>query len=118
MLITQAARTTPRRHATHRGSEVSARRPSEAEVRAVAGHEQDNQRVSTYDPSGWQELGVAVAGASAALTGLVFVAVSINLDRILAYPWLSGRVGETVLLLMAVLVESLLVLAPGQSRSR
>jgi modulator of FtsH protease len=72
--------------------------------------------VSAYDPSSWQDLGVAVAGAAAALAGLVFVAVSINLDRILAFPWLPGRVGETVLLLVAALVEALLVLAPGQSR--
>jgi len=72
--------------------------------------------MSAYDPTGWQDLGVAAAGASATLAGLVFVAVSINLDRILAYPWLPGRVGETVVLLAAVVVESLLLLAPGQSR--
>lgn len=72
--------------------------------------------MSAYDPIGWQDLGVAAAGASAALAGLVFVAVSINLDRILAYPWLPGRVAETVVILAAVLVEALLLLAPGQSR--
>ena len=69
-----------------------------------------------YDPTAWSDLGVAAAGASAALAGLVFVAVSINLDRILAFPWLPGRVGETIVLLTAVLVESLLLVAPGQSR--
>jgi hypothetical protein len=37
---------------------------------------------STID--GWESLFVAVAGASAALAGPLFVAVSINLDRILA----------------------------------
>jgi hypothetical protein len=72
--------------------------------------------VSSYDPDRWQDFGVAAAGASAALAGLVFVAVSINLDRILSYAWLPDRVGETVVLLVAVLVESLLLLAPGQSR--
>jgi hypothetical protein len=72
--------------------------------------------VASYDPSAWHDFGVAAAGASAALAGLVFVAVSINLDRILAYPWLPGRVAETVVLLVAVLVESLLLLAPAQSR--
>jgi hypothetical protein len=70
----------------------------------------------TYDPGAWHDFGVAAAGSSAALAGLVFVAVSINLDRILAYPWLPDRVAETVVLLVAVLVESLLLLAPGQSR--
>jgi hypothetical protein len=68
-----------------------------------------------YDPSEWTDLGVAAAGASAALAGLVFVAVSINIDRILAFPWLPARAAETVILLVAVMVESLLVLAPGQS---
>jgi hypothetical protein len=72
--------------------------------------------MASYDASPWHEFGVAAAGSAAALAGLVFVAVSINLDRILAYPWLPDRVGETVVLLVAVLVESLLVLAPGQSR--
>ena len=71
----------------------------------------------SYDPSPWHDFGVAAAGSSAALAGLVFVAVSINLDRILTYPWLPDRVGETVVLLVAVLVESLLLLAPGQSRA-
>ena len=72
--------------------------------------------MASYDPSAWHDFGVAAAGSAAALAGLVFVAVSINLDRILTYPWLPGRVGETVTLLVAALVESLLVLAPGQSR--
>jgi modulator of FtsH protease len=72
--------------------------------------------VFAYDPTELSDLGVAAAGASAALAGLVFVAVSINLDRILSFPWLPGRVGETIVLLTAVLVESLLLVAPGQSR--
>jgi hypothetical protein len=72
--------------------------------------------VPSYDPSPWQDFGVAAAGSSAALAGLVFVAVSINLHRILSYPWLPDRVGETIVLLVAVLVESLLLLAPRQSR--
>lgn len=38
-----------------------------------------------YDPSEWSDLSVASAGASAALAGLVFVAVSINSERILQF---------------------------------
>jgi hypothetical protein len=44
-----------------------------------------------YDPSEWTDLFVATAGASAALAGLVFVAVSINLERILSFRGLPER---------------------------
>lgn len=67
-----------------------------------------------YDASAWTDLFVAVAGASAALAGLLFVAVSINLERILGEPGLPERALETVLMLIAVLVVSILALIPGQ----
>jgi len=42
--------------------------------------------VSTaYAPEEWKDLFVAMAGASAALAGLLFVAVSINVDRIIHF---------------------------------
>jgi modulator of FtsH protease len=63
----------------------------------------------------WQGLFLAGAGASAALAGLLFVAMSINLDRILRGTGLSGRAGEAMALLVAVLVVSMLGLVPGQS---
>jgi hypothetical protein len=62
----------------------------------------------------WSDLFVASAGASAALTGLVFVAVSINLERILALATLPERALETVLLLLSVVVVSIFGLVPGQ----
>ena len=68
-----------------------------------------------YSTAEWQSLFVAEAGASAALAGLLFVAISINLARILQGVGLSGRAGEAVLLLVAVLVVSTLALVPGQS---
>jgi modulator of FtsH protease len=68
-----------------------------------------------YDPSEWSDLFVAVAGASAALLGLLFVAVSINLERILSYRGLPERALETLLLLLAVLVVSILGLIPAES---
>jgi hypothetical protein len=40
--------------------------------------------VTGYATEGWGELFLAEAGASAALAGLLFVAVSINLERIVA----------------------------------
>jgi len=70
-----------------------------------------------YDPSEWSDLFVATAGASAALAGLVFVAVSINLDRILKFPGLPERALETVLMLLIVVLVSIVGLIPGQSAS-
>ncbi len=67
-----------------------------------------------YDTAEWTDLFVAGAGASAALAGLVFVAVSINIERILKFPGLPERGLETVLLLLAGLLASLIGLIPGQ----
>jgi hypothetical protein len=44
-----------------------------------------------YTTDGWGELFLAEAGASAALTGLLFVAISINLAKILEVRGLVGR---------------------------
>jgi hypothetical protein len=71
---------------------------------------------TAYDPEQWHDLFVAVAGASAALAGLLFVAVSINLSAILALPGLPRRAAETVGMLALLLLESILVLVPGQTR--
>ena len=38
---------------------------------------------AAYDIEQWSDLSVASAGASAALAGLVFVAVSINIEQML-----------------------------------
>jgi len=68
-----------------------------------------------YVIQGWEALFVAEAGAAAALAGLLFVAVSINLTHILEYPGLSGRAAEALGLLFFVLVVATLGLVPGQS---
>jgi hypothetical protein len=52
--------------------------------------------------------------ASAALAGLLFVAVSINLTRIVAISGLPERAGMTLTLLIGVLVVSTLGLIPDQ----
>ena len=69
-----------------------------------------------YDVTRWTSFFVAEAGAAAALSGLLFVAVSINLDHILAFAWLPGRAGETIVILVNVLLVATLCLVPGQSR--
>jgi len=71
--------------------------------------------VSAYDPSAWSDLFVATAGATAALSGLVFVAVSINIERILENEGVPDFAMVTLLLLVGILMASLLGLIPGQS---
>ena len=68
-----------------------------------------------YSAAEWESLFVAEAGASAALAGLLFVALSINLERILKGSGLPGRAGEAIVLLLTVLVVSTFGLVPGQS---
>jgi hypothetical protein len=70
-----------------------------------------------YDASEWTDFFVAGASASAALAGLVFVAVSINVERILRFQGLPDRALATVMLLLSVVLVSLLGLIPGQSRA-
>jgi hypothetical protein len=65
--------------------------------------------------AGWDNFFVAEVGASAALAGLIFVGVSINLAKILAYATLPERALEALLALFAVLFVSSLMLIPGQS---
>jgi modulator of FtsH protease len=72
--------------------------------------------VSTaYAPEEWKDLFVAVAGASAALAGLLFVAVSINVERIVRYQGLPERGIEALAMLLAPLVVSIAGLMPSQS---
>ena len=64
----------------------------------------------------WHDFFLAQAAATATLTGLVFVAVSINLQTIVSDPssGLAGRAGEALILLVGVLTVSVLVLVPAQ----
>jgi hypothetical protein len=64
---------------------------------------------------GWENFFVAEAGASAALAGLLFVAISINLTRILQFRVLPTRAAEALLSLLSVLVVATFALVPAQS---
>ena len=70
---------------------------------------------TAYAPEEWKDLFVAVAGASAALAGLLFVAVSINVERIIKYEGLPERGLEALTMLLVPLVVSIAGLLPGQS---
>jgi hypothetical protein len=62
----------------------------------------------------WSTFFAAQVGAGAALTGLVFVALSINLKQILAFPGLPSRSAEAIILLMQPVIVGAAVLIPEQ----
>jgi hypothetical protein len=66
----------------------------------------------------WHDFFLAQAGAAGVLTGLVFVAVSINLQQIVSErgSGLPGRAAEALILLVGVLTASVLLLVPGQGQ--
>ncbi len=72
--------------------------------------------MTAYDPSQWSDFALAQVGASAALLGLVFVGMSINLKEFVGTPLLVNRALEAIVLLATVLVTATAVLIPDQSR--
>jgi hypothetical protein len=62
----------------------------------------------------WGLAFTATASAAAALTGLLFVALSINLRQIIANAGLIARAIEVLIVLSAALILSTLLLMPGQ----
>jgi hypothetical protein len=64
---------------------------------------------------GWTSFLSAQTGAAATLAGLIFVAVSINIAKILQLKIVTARAFEALVLLMGVLFVGTLGLAPNQS---
>jgi modulator of FtsH protease len=67
----------------------------------------------------WHAFFLAQAGAAGVLTGLVFVGVSMNLEKIVSEPGvgLPRRAAEALILLVVVLTASCLLLVPGQGKA-
>ncbi len=63
----------------------------------------------------WDDFFVAQVGASAALAGLLFVGLSINLAKIVGTPALPDRALNALMLLAAILLVSSIFLIPGQA---
>ena len=62
----------------------------------------------------WETFYSAQLGAAAALLGLVFVGLSLNLAKILTYFWLPTRALIALMVLMAILLVASFMLIPGQ----
>src|ERR1700753_4236771 len=65
-------------------------------------------------PGDWQGFAEMVGGASGALTGLLFVAVSLNAGRIAGHQGLRASAVQTLVLFIAPLVMAAVLLTPGQ----
>jgi modulator of FtsH protease len=72
--------------------------------------------VTAYDASRWSEFALSQLGASAALLGLLFVGISINLRDVVGSSQLVHRAGESVVMLAGVLAAATAVLIPDQDR--
>jgi len=66
-------------------------------------------------PDSWESFFLGQLGATAALGGLLFVAISINVAKIVEVGGLADRALLALLVLLAVLVVSGLMLMPDQS---
>ncbi len=67
------------------------------------------------DPEAWTTFAAALVAASSALAGLIFVALSINVERIIALAGLTTLALEGIVVLTMILLASIVVLVPGQS---
>src|ERR1700712_5931555 len=70
---------------------------------------------AAYAVEPWHDFMVATVGAAAALTGLLFVALSINVDQIIHLSRLPGRAATTLGMLLIVMISGMLILVPAQS---
>jgi modulator of FtsH protease len=68
-----------------------------------------------YESHQWFEFGVAIVGAAAVLSGLLFVAMSINIERIMAIVPLPARAAGTLVLFVIPLMVGTWMLIPEQS---
>src|SRR5260370_24678883 len=95
------------------GEPVPSRRANRRTAIALGGLPGDNSAM--YDAAAWHDYFLMVGGGAAALTGLVFVAMSIHLDQIALNAAHRHRARTVLTALTAVFIRSALVLMAKQS---
>jgi hypothetical protein len=71
---------------------------------------------TAYSPGEWANFAIGLVAAGGALTGLVFVAVSLNAADVLGSAFHLRRAESTFVILLGILTASLLLILPGQGR--
>ena len=71
--------------------------------------------MTEYDVTAWSDFANTVSGGAAALAGLLFVGLSLNLSEVLKYPGVPARAAATLGLTVAILLTAIFVATPGQS---
>lgn len=71
---------------------------------------------AAYDAAAWESFAVAEVGAAAALAGLLVVACSINIGRVIELPSVVSRMAASLVLFTGVLIVGIVLLVPGQDR--
>jgi modulator of FtsH protease len=71
--------------------------------------------VTAYSTADWGGFGTTAATAAATLTGLLFIAVSLNLRQILDNGPLPGRAAQTLIFFVIPLIFALLLVVPAQA---
>jgi hypothetical protein len=72
--------------------------------------------MSAYAAGEWTDFSVAVLGAAAALSGLLFASISINIERIMADDRLPARAAQTLVFFATPAVLCICLLTPHQPR--
>ena len=72
--------------------------------------------VASVDLSGWGDFAVVIGAATAALLGLLFVAVSIRVETIAKSAELGNRSAQTMALLLTGLLAAALLAVPDQRK--
>ena len=72
--------------------------------------------MSAYAAGEWNDFCVAVLGAAAALSGLLFASIAINIERIMADPELPARALQTLIFFGTPVVLCICMLTPHQPR--
>jgi hypothetical protein len=66
-------------------------------------------------PADWHDFATMIGGASGALTGLLFVAVSLNANRIAGHAGLRASAAQTLILFITPLLIAATLLVPHQA---